>query len=87
MVVLSDNGVITKHGLPIIHSITSDNSSDHEQVFREVIPFKEYKKQTEKSYLKWVLQYFNNNVAKASKELEITSRQLFNKINEYGLRK
>jgi transcriptional regulator with PAS, ATPase and Fis domain len=86
MVVLSDNGVITTQGLPIIHSISSDIDINQERIFKEVIPFKEYKKQTEKSYLKWVLQYFNNNVAKASKELDITSRQLFNKINEYGLR-
>lgn len=86
MVVLSENGVITKNGLPIMHSMKQERENVEQKSFNKVIPLKEYKRQTEKSYLMWVLQHYNGNVGKASKSLNISSRQLFNKINEYGLR-
>lgn len=86
MVVLSEDGVITKNGLPIIHSIKPEIKNVKQNSFDKVITLKEYKHETEKSYLKWVLQQYNGNVANASKDLNISARQLFNKIKEYGLR-
>lgn len=86
MVVLSEDGVITKNGLPIIHSIKTERENVKQNIFDKVITLKEYKHETEKSYIRWVLKQYNGNVANASKVLNISSRQLFNKIKEYGLR-
>ena len=94
MVVLSEDGVITKDGIPIIKSIkrplidgddTEYESS--EEKFSKIIPFKEYQRLCEKDYLIWVLEKCGWNVTKASKELQISSRQLFNKINLYNIRR
>ncbi|GAA0179828.1 hypothetical protein SH2C18_26340 [Clostridium sediminicola] len=86
MVVLSENGVITENGLPIMHSIKPDKENVQQNEFKKVIPLRKYKQETEKNYLAWVLKRYNGNVSKASKDLNISSRQLFNKINEYDLR-
>lgn len=94
MVVLSENGVITKDGIPIIKSIKrplidSDDTKyeSPKEKFSKIIPFKEYQRLCEKDYLIWVLEKCGWNVTKASKELQISSRQLFNKINLYNIRR
>lgn len=91
MVVLSSNGVITKDGIPILFDIHKnsdiDKNSNGQNSYNKVIPFKNFKNETESDYLQWVLEQTGGNVAKAARMLEISSRQLFNKIRDYNLQK
>lgn len=91
MVVLSNDGVITKDGIPVLFNIhkKSDTNTSYSigNRFNKVISFKQYKSDTEAEYLQWVLEQTGGNVAEAARQLEISSRQLFNKIREYNLQK
>ena len=88
MVILSENGFITKDGLPSLFSIKKDNSLKYPmRKFDKIIDFQEFKRQSEKEYLKWVFERVDWNVAEAARKLNLSTRQLFNKINEYDLKK
>lgn len=87
MVILSDHGIITKDTLPVLYNVSaSHKQSSQESGFSEILPWKQYKAESERAYLKWVLEKLNGNVAEASRMLGISSRQIFNKIQEYNLR-
>lgn len=122
MVILSENGVITKDGLPILYSLKRGtgkpaavppgssygsvagsalsnhglSSSASGSAFssapcgaafpNQIVSLQQYRDQTEAAYLRWALSQTGGNVAEAARRLHITSRQLFNKINRYGLR-
>lgn len=85
MVILSQNGTVTKESLPILYNI-GVSAAENKEPFSAIIPWKEYKAKSEKEYLGWVLNQLNGNVAEASRRLQISSRQIFNKIQEYDLR-
>ena len=88
--VLSENGIITKNELPVIYDINKNIKSDltsESEPFDQVITLREFKAIQESSYLQWVLNQFGGNVAAAARKLDITPRQLFNKINDYSLKK
>lgn len=87
MVVLSTNGRITKDGIPILYNIKKSNNSNQNSSYDEVIAFKEFKMKTEANYITWVLEKTGGNVAEAARQLDISSRQLFNKIREYDIKK
>lgn len=87
MVVLSVDGRITKDGIPILFNIRKEITVPKAESYRSIITFKEYKKESEASYLKWVLEQTGGNVTEAARKLNISARQLFNKINEYDLKK
>ncbi len=121
MVILSEDGVITKDCLPILHSMSShaENAKtknagtpsvqeheflpvvggtagsftgspqpwESEKNQEDILPFKEYKKQMEAQYLTRILQQCGGNVAEAARRLKMSTRQLFNKINEYGIKR
>lgn len=91
MVILSSDGVITKDGIPILFNLQkrSDTNISYSNGhrFKKIIPFKQYKSDTEAVYLQWVLERTGGNVAEAARQLKISSRHLFNKINEYDLQK
>lgn len=87
MVVLSVNGKITKDGIPILFNIRKEITVPKMESYKSIIPFKDYKKETEANYLQWVLDQTGGNVAEAARKLQISARQLFNKINEYDLKK
>lgn len=89
MVVLSEDGIITKDGLPILFDMNKEGKKKPQSAgkFTEVLPWKDFKQQSEKQYLQWILQQTDGNISEAARVLEISSRQLFNKINEYSLRK
>lgn len=102
MVVLSEDGVITKDCLPILYSMKSKEKKDASEVavtysapsvaswdqrFDEIMPFQEFKRRSEAHYLEWVLQQVGGNVAEAARKLEMSRRQLFYKINEYQIKK
>lgn len=85
MVILSQNGTVTEESLPILYNI-GVSAAENKEPFSAIIPWKEYKAKSEKEYLGWVLNQLNGNVAEASRRLQISSRQIFNKIQEYNLR-
>lgn len=100
MVILSENGVVAADCLPILYSmgkakdmqitLPCENpviSEPPTPNFNRILPYRDYKKQTEASYLQWVLQQTNGNVTEAAKLLQMSQRQLYNKIQEYGLKK
>lgn len=86
MVVLSQNHVITTEGIPILYNLKRVNPvtslSTH-----ELISWKEFKRRSEREYLEWVLRQTDWNISAASKVLMISTRQIFNKINEYNIEK
>lgn len=86
MVILSQDGVVTEETLPILYNIGALPRENAAGSFQAIIPWKEYKQKSEGEYLKWVLDQVGGNVAEASRKLGISSRQIFNKIQEYGLR-
>lgn len=86
MVVLSEDGVITKDGLPILFNMDRQVETEQSHTFTKIIPWKEYKQKSEQDYLRFVLSQVDGNVTEAARILQISSRQLFNKINEYNLR-
>lgn len=92
MVVLSTDGFINKDGIPLLFNIQKKSQGNigyfsGNNKFDRIIPFKNFKNETEAEYLQWVLDQTGGNVAEAARRLEISSRQLFNKINEYDLKK
>lgn len=89
MVILSQDGEITGDGIPLLYAIRRDNES-HTPIssykYDKILSFKDFKKQSESDYIKWILDQTGGNVAEAARKLEISSRQLFNKIKEYELK-
>lgn len=86
MIVLSDDGVITEDGLPLMHSIKSSTTSCNTYNFKNFIDYKDFKTQSEKAYFEWILGEFGGNVNQTAKAIHLSSRQLFNKINQYNLK-
>lgn len=86
MVVLSQDHVITTEGIPILYNlrrmVPSSSYPTH-----ELISWKEFKRRSEREYLEWALRQNSWNINSTSKVLNISSRQIFNKINEYNIEK
>lgn len=86
MVVLSQDHVITTEGIPILYNlrrmVPSSSYPTH-----ELISWKEFKRRSEREYLEWALKQNSWNINSTSKLLNISSRQIFNKINEYNIEK
>lgn len=92
MVVLSTDGIITKDGIPILYNIKRKASQlakggGNCEKYDRIITLKEFKAESEASYIQWVLEQTGGNVAEASRKLDMSSRQLFNKIREYDIKK
>lgn len=86
MVVLSRNHVITTEGIPVLYNLKPPKKSAPYPL-HEIVTWKEFKHRSERDYLEWVLRQTNWNVTAAAKELAISTRQIFNKINEYNIEK
>ncbi|MDW5299113.1 MAG: sigma-54 dependent transcriptional regulator [Sedimentibacter sp.] len=87
MVVLSVDGRITRDGIPILFNIRKEINVPKVENYKSIISFKDYKKESEAQYLKWVLEQTGGNVTEAARRLNMSSRQLFNKIKEYDINK
>lgn len=87
MVVLSKNHVITAEGIPILYNlkVTDDNSSISTYAQSGIVPWREFKRSSEKEYLQSALNQMGWNISATASKLEISARQVFNKINEYNL--
>ncbi|MBW4864386.1 MAG: sigma-54-dependent Fis family transcriptional regulator, partial [Paeniclostridium sp.] len=79
MIILSENGKISKECLPSINK-----NENFEKI--TIKPLKEIRKEFECEYIEKVLIQCGNNISQASKKLDISRRQLTNKIAEYKLR-
>lgn len=86
MVVLSKDHVITTEGLPILYNLRRSASMTAVSSY-EFLPWKEFKKRSERDYLEWVLKQCSWNVTAAARELSMSPRQIFNKISEYHIEK
>lgn len=92
MVVLSTDGIITKDGIPILYNIKRKASqllknNINGEEYNKIVTLKEFKSESESRYIQWVLEQTGGNVAEASRKLDMSSRQLFNKIREYDIKK
>ena len=87
MVVLSKNHVITTEGIPILYNLHTSGERTSASAFSQsgIIPWREFKRRSEKEYLQWVLDQMGWNISAAAAKLQISARQLFNKINDYDL--
>lgn len=81
-VTLSEDGVITRDCLPVLHSV----GLKPDQVANDaIVPLKDWRAKQEKAYFERVLQACQGNVAQAARLLDITPRHLFNKIKQYRI--
>lgn len=89
MVVLSSNNTITGEGIPILFNIKRPQAAkeiglefpDH------LMTWKEFKSMSEKRFLESVLLGMGWNISATAKKLNMSSRQIFNKIKEYNIEK
>lgn len=84
LVVLSEDGIIRGKDLPRCQRRLKDDVVYDINIIR---PLKEVKKELEARYIEKVLMKCNYNVSETARKLDISRRQLFNKINEYNLKK
>jgi len=77
LVVLSEEGMITKDTL-FVDSKTYDQEG-------KVISLKEFREDVESKYIAKIIESCDGNITQASKVLNISRRQLHNKINDYEL--
>ncbi|AGK53713.1 sigma-54-dependent transcriptional regulator [Bacillus sp. 1NLA3E] len=85
LVILSDNGLLRGEDLPetfmseVESAIAIDKSPGSQSL-------KELRKEVEKNYITLVLETYNSDLFKTAEHLDITKRQLFNKIKEFGIK-
>lgn len=82
LVVLSEEGVITKRDLPENKLSYNYNLDDTDMI----IPLKEFRREIETEYISKALSQCEGNITEAAKILNISRRQLFNKVIEYNLK-
>jgi DNA-binding NtrC family response regulator len=84
MVVLSDNGhVKSEH----ISNLLNISEPDHmEDIFESNFSLRDIRREVESKYIENVLKKNSYNIAKSAKDLDISTRHLFNKILEYGIK-
>jgi DNA-binding NtrC family response regulator len=80
LVVLSDNGVLRKRDMPSIKTPVQQNTEMGSLVILK--PLREIRQTYEMKYIKLVLSRCGNNVSEAARILEISRRQLYNKLDE-----
>ena len=84
-VVLSEAGVITAAGMPIKYNLFRRPEPQPRLELPGLMPWKQFKRQSERDYLHYALTAHDYHIAAAARELELSPRQIYNKINEYGL--
>lgn len=82
LVVLSENGIVRFEDLPERRKVSIANTDNLE----EIIPLREFRKDTEKDYIGKVLKECDGSLNKAAECLQISKRQLFNKIAEHNIK-
>ena len=85
MVALSDDGILRSRGFAKSPSMPASAGTAQEQ--REVLPLRTARGIFEKEHIENALAVTGGNVAAAAKLLDITKRQLWNKIAEYKIQR
>lgn len=83
MVALSENGVLKSSDLSLSYASRADEKQDNRK--RKVLPLRAARGIFEKEHIERALELTGGNVAAAAEILEITKRQLWNKIAEYQI--
>ncbi|WP_270301622.1 sigma-54-dependent transcriptional regulator [Terrisporobacter petrolearius] len=86
LVVLSENGIIRKEFVSANVQPKIEPDCGNFIKLEDIKPLKEIKQEAEANYIKKVLERFNGNITKSAEYLEISRRQLFNKIVEYNVK-
>lgn len=90
LVVLSVDGNVNSKDLPEydlnVNYVGNNNIATENKEETEIKSLKSFKKEFESKYIKKVLCKCNGNLTEAAKLLDISRRQLFNKVVEYGLK-
>lgn len=86
LVVLSENGIIRKEFVSANVQSNIEPDCGNFIKLEDIKPLKEIKQEAEANYIKKVLERFNGNITKSAEYLEISRRQLFNKIVEYNVK-
>ncbi len=81
LVVLSEDGVISKDDLPTVEKPYIDTED-----MEGIKPLRDMRKEVEAEYIQKVIELCDDNISEAARKLGISRRQLFNKISEYGLK-
>ena len=77
LIVLSENGKVSASDLP---------QFPHSSTNRDILSLRDVRRETESRYIKEILLLCNNNITEAAEKLQMSRRQLFNKIQEYELK-
>ncbi|QZY54222.1 sigma-54-dependent transcriptional regulator [Crassaminicella profunda] len=80
LVVLSENGIIRTRDLPENRRVYLCDELE------DIRPLKEIKKEVEARYIEKALEKCDKNITETARQLQISRRQLFNKIVEYELK-
>ena len=84
LVVLSDNGKISSDSISTL--ISKGEPDDWEGLFEGNYSLKDVRKEVESKFIQNALKKNMFNITKTAKELDISTRHLFNKISEYGIK-
>lgn len=83
MVALSEDGILRSRNIVMNNSNAKNNGASN----KEVLPLRTARGIFEKEHIERALEITNGNVAQAAEMLQITKRQLWNKISEYDIKK
>lgn len=81
LVVLSENGILRKKDLPSV-KVRNEENFEFSTGLRTL---RDVRQNAEISYIKHVLERCNNNISEAARVLDISRRQLYNKLYEYNI--
>ncbi len=84
MAVLSDNGEVKMKS--ISNLVAKAEIPPQSSVPEDAFSLREIRREAESKYIASILKKNRNNVTQSARELDISTRQLFNKIAEYGLK-
>lgn len=84
MIVLSDDGRIKTDIMPNI--LYKNDSGDLKSLFEAHYSLKDLRREIEAKYIENVLKINLFNITKSAKDLDISTRHLFYKISEYGIK-
>lgn len=84
MVVMSDDGRIKTDSIPNI--LYKNDSDDLKVLFEAHYSLKDLRREVESKYIENVLKRNLYNITKSAKDMDISTRHLFYKISEYGIK-
>ena len=93
LVVLSENRRIKKSSIPVLKLDESFSVNDKTEIhddrnglsIEDIKPLKEVRQELEADYIEQTLKLCKYNVSEAARKLDLSRRQLYNKMNQYNL--